>query len=330
MSFYVGMDVGGTHARLKVANGLGETLYEAESAGGTISSSGHEVMRRRFEHLLVTALQKLKVRASDCCGLCLSAAGVDSRDLQLQYERILTDIGFPSEKIAVINDGELLLSVLPAPCIVLIAGTGSIALGKKNNGDIIRCGGWDFVLSDEGSAAAIGLEIMQAVLKNWDQQESCALLACLFSDATGFTCPEQVVNFFHENWRQKDRIAQLAPIAHKAAIGGDTCATWILSHASEQLFSLMTSIHNQLAPSQGPISTLFWGSVLEHNEIITDTLYRQIKLMDAPTRIYRLTFSALDVAVREAMGESLVGLTEEIKPKESGVSKIVNSIAEND
>ena len=40
--------------------------------------------------------------------------------------------------------------------VALIAGTGSVAFGRAADGRTIRCGGWGYLLGDEGSGYAIG------------------------------------------------------------------------------------------------------------------------------------------------------------------------------
>src|SRR4029078_4863826 len=40
--------------------------------------------------------------------------------------------------------------------IALIAGTGSIAFGRAADGRTKRCGGWGYLLGDEGSGYSVG------------------------------------------------------------------------------------------------------------------------------------------------------------------------------
>ena len=45
------------------------------------------------------------------------------------------------------------------PGVIVIAGTGSIALGRNAAGREARAGGWGWLVDDAGSAFAIGLRI---------------------------------------------------------------------------------------------------------------------------------------------------------------------------
>ncbi|HET9130296.1 MAG TPA: BadF/BadG/BcrA/BcrD ATPase family protein, partial [Terriglobia bacterium] len=54
------------------------------------------------------------------------------------------------------------------PGILLIAGTGSIAIGRRADGSMIRVGGWGPIFGDEGSGFWIGREAVQAALRAHD------------------------------------------------------------------------------------------------------------------------------------------------------------------
>src|SRR6185295_15070940 len=50
----------------------------------------------------------------------------------------------------------------PKRCgVVLIAGTGSIAYGRNEEGEEDRAGGWGYLIGDEGSAVWCGLEALR-------------------------------------------------------------------------------------------------------------------------------------------------------------------------
>src|SRR5260221_4700209 len=61
----------------------------------------------------------------------------------------------------------------PAGCgVVLISGTGSIAYGRNDQGAEARCGGWGYLVGDEGSAVGIGQEGLRAASYDHDGRGS--------------------------------------------------------------------------------------------------------------------------------------------------------------
>ena len=56
------------------------------------------------------------------------------------------------------------------PGVLLIAGTGSIVIGRDKNGSMFRVGGWGPYFGDEGSGFWIGREAVRAALRSVDAQ----------------------------------------------------------------------------------------------------------------------------------------------------------------
>ncbi|MDR2158606.1 MAG: hypothetical protein LBP23_00905, partial [Treponema sp.] len=53
----------------------------------------------------------------------------------------------------------------------LIAGTGSVALGRSGDGRLVRSGGLGYMLGDEGSAAWIGRTAIARILRSLEGRD---------------------------------------------------------------------------------------------------------------------------------------------------------------
>src|SRR4029453_14488787 len=51
------------------------------------------------------------------------------------------------------------------PGVLLMAGTGSIAIARRTNGTLVRAGGWGPAFSDEGGGFWIGREAVRSALR---------------------------------------------------------------------------------------------------------------------------------------------------------------------
>lgn len=93
-------------------------------------------------------------------------------DAWMQY----VDNALPA--IRVLSDVELVLiaALGTAPGVVLIAGTGSIALARTPDGALKRCGGWGPRLDDEGGGFWMGREALRAVARMIDARGPKTLL----------------------------------------------------------------------------------------------------------------------------------------------------------
>ena len=65
------------------------------------------------------------------------------------------------------------------PGILLIAGTGSIALARQSGGTMIRAGGWGPVFGDEGGGFWIGREAIRCALRAKDAGEAAEFVSAI-------------------------------------------------------------------------------------------------------------------------------------------------------
>jgi N-acetylglucosamine kinase-like BadF-type ATPase len=92
-------------------------------------------------------------------------AGGGSAEGQTTYREILTDL-VPTARIIVDSDIQAASAgaLGGGAGIVLIAGTGSIAMGRMPDGTTFRYGGWGARFGDEGSGYWIGREAIRTAL----------------------------------------------------------------------------------------------------------------------------------------------------------------------
>jgi N-acetylglucosamine kinase-like BadF-type ATPase len=134
---------------------------------------------------------------------------------------------------------------LGAPGILVIAGTGSIALGWDGE-RFARAGGHGFLLGDEGSAYWIGREAVRAALRFDEQAGGSELIHRIVTQATGSDL-DVLISEVHVHPADRGRLASLAP-AVTAIAGHDPEARRIVRYAAEHLAALAASIRRRLRP----------------------------------------------------------------------------------
>jgi glucosamine kinase len=134
---------------------------------------------------------------------------------------------------------------LGAPGIVVIAGTGSVALGWDGE-RFAYAGGHGFLLGDEGSAYWIGREAVRAALR-WQEQVGGSEL--IYRTVTQATAPDLDILISEVNTHPADRgrLAGLAP-AVTAIAGQDPEAQRIARCAAGHLAALAESVQHHLGP----------------------------------------------------------------------------------
>lgn len=103
------------------------------------------------------------------------------------------------------------------PGIVVVAGTGSVALGIDGEGREAWAGGHGFLLGDEGGAYWIGREALRRALRAAEGVEPPNALAELIESAAGCKL-DFLVAAIHRSPEDRSLLAQLAPAVAASAL----------------------------------------------------------------------------------------------------------------
>jgi N-acetylglucosamine kinase-like BadF-type ATPase len=172
----------------------------------------------------------------------VAALGVASRGIWTRGERraLARRLRRFAPRVVVISDVEAayLAALGAAPGVLLLAGTGSIALARDRRGRLARAGGLGPLLGDDGSAFAIGRAWLRAVPP--PPARARRLVAR----------PDAVA-----------RVAALAPGVLRRARGGDAAARRVVAEAQEALAALAAGAARELS-LRPPIVVSWAGGLL--------------------------------------------------------------------
>jgi N-acetylglucosamine kinase len=147
--------------------------------------------------------------------------------------------------------------------IVVIAGTGSMALGRNRQGRTARTGGWGFVFGDEGGAFDMVRQAARAALRmeeGWGPETS---LRAALLEATGSASANQMLHRFYTPEWERSRIAALAPLVDRAAGEADAVALHIVNQAAQELAQLAAAVRAQLWKPGESAEIAYAGGVFE-------------------------------------------------------------------
>ena len=154
------------------------------------------------------------------------------------------------------------------PGIVVIAGTGSIGLGRDGRGQIHRAGGWGFLIGDEGSGFAIARDALNAALQDFDGRGPATSLRRMFEEAFGLRRMDEVIPRIYPPRPDRGAIAKLAPIVFGAAQHGDTVASQILYRAGVELGRLVLALLPRLGDLAVPVPLALLGNLFQQKELL--------------------------------------------------------------
>lgn len=242
-----GVDGGGTSCRLRVEAAVGDLLWKGESSGANPRSVGWEGVRKVLEGLFSALYEETDLEASDCAGGFAGMAGVgrvSDRDAMRGLVRATARVSCPVE--ADMDALPALVGALGAPDgILLVAGTGSVALGLAGSGDLVRAGGWGHILGDEGSAWDVGRKGLDAAIRAFEGRGPDTALLPHTLAYFGISDPFDLIPAVYENF-DKSRVAGFARELSVAREDGDQVAEAILRQAAEDLVALVVSVASRL------------------------------------------------------------------------------------
>jgi glucosamine kinase len=254
MSTVLGLDIGGTRSRARLCAD-GEVVAESEAASASLAAVGPASAQAALDELLA----KLPLRPQHPLdAVCAGSAGCSfpaTRQFLAGQLAPLTRSG----TVVIVKDAML---VLPAAGlgegVALICGTGSIALGSYQ-GDEVQCGGWGYLLGDEGGGYWVVRAALRVLLDRRDHGVPPGDLGERLLSAAG--APD--VSALHERFYAQPQPRHWAGYAPLVLDSADPRAAEITADAAGALAGLAMSAAERLgAPSWLPV--VLAGGLLRH------------------------------------------------------------------
>ncbi|NJP38550.1 N-acetylglucosamine kinase [Alkalicoccus luteus] len=288
--YVIGIDGGGTNTRAAAAflteSGLDRKAEPIKGTGSNPRTIGFRQMGEEIVYLISSLLKAHSIPVSDIGGICCGLAGAgrldDQQRAQAELRKKLVEFGLREDvHIDVYSDAVTALEgALPGDGegILLIAGTGSNAVGRTDTGEWFHCGGWGHLLGDEGGGYRIGLEALQAVVRAADGRASPTMLTSSLLAFYELKKPADLVSFVHEHAGKKE-IAAAAPLVLEAAAKGDRAASSITDRAADELILHVQSLHHQAGIFSPQVPVTAEGALIKQapglKEKIKDRLQKE-------------------------------------------------------
>ena len=168
MPYYLGIDGGGTKTTCAVGDDV-HLLATAVSGPSNIVRVGGSQARESLLQGVQQACAAAGITPRQVAGTCVGGSGAAHPELAAVVRDCLSEV--LSSPIDVVGDMQIALEAAfdTGPGVIVIAGTGSIAYGRDQQGRTVRAGGWGFAIGDEGSAHWIGRSAVNSLLRASDR-----------------------------------------------------------------------------------------------------------------------------------------------------------------
>jgi N-acetylglucosamine kinase-like BadF-type ATPase len=214
-------------------------LGEARTSAGNPLSVGFEKATQAIFEAIQCARQAAGFGKERVSRAVLSIAGAANRHMTDRFIAWCGTVHL-AEQIAIVSDVLPILAAGTPDCcgVALISGTGSSAFGRAADGRSKRCGGWGYLLGDEGSGYAIGRRALQHTLRSLEADDASQSLATKVVGALDVKSVTELTRAIYGSEDPRHAVAALAPLVCSAAADGDAKANSLLDVAAAELAEL--------------------------------------------------------------------------------------------
>ena len=246
-----------------------------------------------------TALQNAKLTSGDITAMCAGLAGTAQPESQRKMKKLLSE-QYPGKIVQVCTDLDLTLEATGSGlAIVLIAGTGSAAVGRDRSGQIVRVGGHGPLLGDEGSAYDVGRRASIAALREADRGMPDSPLAAKILRELRVSDWE---DFHLRVYSVPDEVfPRIFPVVTAAADEGSSAARALLQDAAAELALLVADLTERLQLKSEKFLLVKSGGMVGRSDYFDQLLDQRLRLAAPHAEFGSLVVTAAEAAARLAV-----------------------------
>jgi glucosamine kinase len=277
--YILGIDGGGTRSRALLVDRDETELAHAETGGSNPNAVGFQKAAENLRDAILECCTRASCSLSDLGIIVLGLAGMGRKEdretlLQEVSRAVFTD---PSQQVPIMIETDARIALEGAfggnAGVIVVAGTGSIVMGKTHRGEIMRVGGWGRQLGDEGSGFAIGKGALVSVTYDIDSRGYAGALRKLIAQQFHLNSRDDIVEAVYRN---NFDFALLAPLVMQAAADNDLVAQKILDQEATHLVDQCADLFRQMGVP-GKVGLVMFGGLVESETIYSNIV--QMKLM---------------------------------------------------
>ena len=274
---FLGIDGGGTKTHAVLIDEFGEIAGEGFSGASNPLRVGIERAVSNIFKAADNACDDAGRSRTDIVAIECGLAGVRREDLRRSVRQRISE-NYRLKAVEVLTDAEIALYGVNSgkAALVVIAGTGSICLGRNDKGKTAIAGGWGPLAGDEGGGAGIARRALQAVAKAVDGRGEPTILSRYATEYFRTSTPEDVMVAIYTPQTDNAKIAGFARFVVKAAKEKDNIALEILKEGGAELGIAAVAVIKKLKLQKKTLPIGFVGSIFRAGKLITDSLIETV------------------------------------------------------
>jgi N-acetylglucosamine kinase-like BadF-type ATPase len=300
MSYVLGFDGGGTKTECVLMDSSDHVVARTFAGPSNPTRIGVEPAVRAVEEAAHLALREASIKREAILAIGAGLAGTANPEIR-QRTHAAMQAAFPGIPLTLLTDIEAALAAAgEGPVIVLLAGTGSFAIGRNAKGETRRAGGYGPASSDHGSAFDVGRRAIAAITNHQSRSEPLAPLQ-----------QQILVQLDAANWPELQRRAETAPddvfprifpVIAGAADAGDEAMRATLRDAVRALSSLAAEAADHLQLRNAAFRVAKTGGMLGRSKFFDEQLDSALKQLFPAAELGGLRISPAEAAALAARG----------------------------
>lgn len=277
-SIFIGVDGGGTKTQAVLLDENRNILSEGLAGASNPLRVGIETALANIFTSIEKACDAANRSRSDIAAIVAGLAGVRRADLRHSIKQRISE-HYRRKSVEITTDAEIALYGVDfgKAGLVLIAGTGSVCLGKNDDGETAVAGGWGPLAGDEGGGAGIARRALQSIAKASDGRGEKTILSKYAVEYFRALSADDLTVAIYSPQMDNARIAGFAELVVKAAQKDkDKIAVKILSEAGFELGIAANAVIKKLRLTRKNIPIGYVGSIFKSENLITDSLMKTI------------------------------------------------------
>jgi glucosamine kinase len=298
MRYVLGFDGGGTKTECVLMDPAGKIVTRSFSGPSNPYRVGVEPATREIEKAADLCLQEAGARRNAVAAIGAGLAGTGNPELK-EAMRASLAAAFPRTAVSVFTDLEAALAAAgDGPVIVLVAGTGSAAIGRNVQGQIWRTGGQGPRLGDDGSAFDIGSRAVARAMGEYERLGRNSALGSKILEQLGYASWQELRE--HTKSEPDSVFPLVFPIVAWLADAGDAAAREILVQAVGELSSLVNAVAEHSGHGRDEIRIVKMGGMVGRSAFFDAQLDAALKRILPHAQIGRLQVSPAEAAALAA------------------------------
>lgn len=265
-NLFLGIDGGGTKTEVICATEAGEVIGTGMSGPTNLTSTNTGAAAFNLKEAVRQALEKAP-SDSQILAAAMGLAGMDTaQEYELAYAPFQQILGaFKVKKFLLVHDSMIALEngTTNPNALVLIAGTGSICVGRNERGETAKAGGMDYLLTDQGSGYDIGRHTLREAVKSFDGRRPKTMLEQLICQHFGIPSLETLKMHIYHPPLNKFEVAELSLLCTVAYQAGDAAAQQIFEWAQTELVKLTETVIRKLNLEHAATDLVITGSIIQ-------------------------------------------------------------------